>query len=79
MPLASLPSGKMRRSIGLPEAGGLALFEFLNLVQALEEEQIGDLFDDFDRVGDAAGPEGVPDAVNLIANVAGYHPYQYLI
>lgn len=58
---------------GLAEAGGFALFEFLDFVEALQEEQVGDLFDDFDRVGNAAGPEGIPDAVDLIADIAGEH------
>lgn len=57
----------------LSKPGGFALLEFLHLVQALEEEQVGDLFYDFDRIGNASRPEGVPDAVDLIANFAGKH------
>jgi hypothetical protein len=35
------------------------------LVQALQEQQIGDLFDDFQRVRDTAAPERIPDLVYL--------------
>ena len=28
---------------------------------------------DFEGIGDATGPEGVPDAVDLVANIAGEH------
>jgi hypothetical protein len=37
----------------------------VNVVQPADEQQEGDLLDDFERVGDAAGPEQVPDAVWL--------------
>ena len=46
----------------LAEAGGLVLFERVQVVEPLDEEQIGDLLDHLERVGDAARPEGVPDA-----------------
>jgi hypothetical protein len=49
-----------------PKTGRLPFFELLNLVQALEEKQIGDLRDDVYRVGDAARPESVPDTINSI-------------
>jgi hypothetical protein len=37
----------------------------VDLVQPLDEEQVGELLDDGERIGDAAGPEGVPDAVDF--------------
>jgi hypothetical protein len=37
----------------------------VDLVQAFDEEQVGELLDDGERVGDAAGPQGVPDAVDF--------------
>jgi hypothetical protein len=40
-------------------------------IQPLDEEQVGELLDDFEGVGDAAGPEDVPDAVNLVTQFAG--------
>ena len=49
----------------LAKAAGLVLFEDLKVIQAPDEEEIGDLFDHLQRVGDAAGPEGVPDLVYL--------------
>ncbi len=55
------------------EPGGFVFLQGMEVVEAAEEQQIGDLLDDFERVGDAAGPEGVPDAVNLVADVASEH------
>ena len=55
--LGVLALRKMRRSIGLFGARGLVLFQGLELVEPPEEEQVGDLLDDLERVGDAAGPE----------------------
>ena len=47
----------------------------MKLVEAAKKEQVGDLLDRGQRVGDASRPQGVPDAVDLalefaIANVA---------
>ena len=53
------------------QAGGFELFQGVELVQAAQEKEIGDLLDDFKGVGDAAGPEGVPNAVDLAANFTG--------
>ncbi len=55
------------------EARGLAFLQLLHLVEALEEEQIGDLLDDVHGVGDAARPERVPDTIYLIANITCEH------
>ena len=54
-------------------AGGLALLQFLQLVQTADEEEVGDLLDDLERVGNAAGPEGVPDLVDLAAYCSCQH------
>ena len=35
-------------------------------VEPTEEQQVGNLLHDLQRVRDAAGPERVPDAVNLV-------------
>ena len=70
---SSLPSGKTRRSIGFFSAVGLVLLQRVQVVEALDEQQVGDLLDDLERVGDAAGPEGVPDAIDLTADFAGEH------
>ena len=45
----------------------------MQLVQPLGEQQIGDLLDHRQRVGHAAGPEGVPDLVDLIFDGTGDH------
>jgi hypothetical protein len=47
------------------EPGGLVLFQRVQVVQPAQEEQVGDLLDHLERVGDAARPEGVPDLVDL--------------
>lgn len=39
--------------------------------EPLEEKQVGDLLNDFERIGNAADPELIPDAVNLAANFTG--------
>jgi hypothetical protein len=45
----------------------------VQVVQAPQEEQVGDLLDDLQRVGDAAGPEGIPDSVDLASDFTGHH------
>lgn len=57
------------------DAKGLCLvfFERLKLVEPLNEQEIRDLFDDGERIGDAARPEGIPDFVDLVADFAGKH------
>jgi hypothetical protein len=45
----------------------------VQVVQAADEQQVGDLLDHLQRVGDAAGPEGIPDLVDLVLDVAGDH------
>src|SRR3546814_17390876 len=44
---------------------GLLLLDRLQLVQPLDEQQVGHLLDDLHWVGDAAAPERVPDLVDL--------------
>jgi hypothetical protein len=62
--------GEDSASEGLFEARSFALLDLLHLIQAFEKEEVGDLFDDLDRVGNATRPESIPDAVNLIAYFA---------
>ena len=69
----SAPSGKTRRSIGRFSRAGPILLERVEVVEAAQEEQIGNLFDDLQRIGDAAGPEGIPDLVDLALDGAGDH------
>lgn len=49
------------------ERGGLLLFEQLQVIEPAEEEQVGDLLNHLKRVRNAARPERIPDAVDLIA------------
>ncbi len=58
---------------GFLEAVRLVFLESVDFIQALDEEQIGELLDDGERIGDAAGPEGVPDAVNFGFDFASDH------
>jgi hypothetical protein len=53
----------------------LALLQRVQLVQPADERQVGDLLDDFERVGNAARPEGVLDLVGLAADFAGKHAW----
>jgi hypothetical protein len=54
-------------------AVGQVLFQDLLVVEAAEEEEVGDLLHDFEGVGDASGPEGVPDTIDLAADFTGEH------
>ncbi len=51
--------------------GRLPLLQRLQLVEAADEEEVGDLLDHLDGIGDAARPEAVPDLVDLTADVPG--------
>ncbi len=55
------------------ERGRLALLQFLHLVEALDENEIGDLLDHLQRVCEPARPEIVPDAVDLVAQFPCQH------
>ncbi len=55
------------------QAGGLVFLEGVQVVEALEEEQVGDLLDDLEGVGNAAGPEGIPEGIDFTADFAGEH------
>jgi len=37
----------------------------MQVVQPAHEQEVGDLFDDFERIGDAARPEGVPHIIDF--------------
>lgn len=50
--------GKMRRRMGwLVGTHRTALLKLLGIIQPAYEQEVGDLLDHLDRVGDAAGPE----------------------
>ena len=68
-----LVGGEHRLLDRLAGAGGLVLPARVQLVQSLDEEQVGKLFDDRERIRDAAGPHGVPDSVDLGLQLTGDH------
>ena len=68
-----LAGGEHRLLDRLADAGGLALFQGVQLIQPLDEQQVGELLDDRKGVGDAAGPHGVPDAVDFGFDFTGDH------
>ena len=43
----------------------------MRLIKPAHEQEIGDLFDNFERIGDPAGPEGIPDIIDLGAEFTG--------
>ena len=51
----------------------LALLQFLHLVEAFDEDQVGDLLDHLQRIGETARLEIVPDAVDLVAQLTRQH------
>ncbi len=70
---SGLAGGEQRLLDRAAGAGGLMLRACVQLVQTLDEEQVGELLDDRERVRDAAGPHGVPDSVDLGLQLAGDH------
>jgi hypothetical protein len=50
----------------------------VTIVEPFDEQQVGDLLDDLKRIGNPAGPEGIPNAVNLTTDFAGEHGLQIL-
>ena len=61
---------------GLAEPVGAVFLQLLTVVEPSDEEQVGDLLDDLERVADAPRPEGIPDAVDLALELSGDHPSQ---
>ena len=55
------------------QPSGFVFFQRVQIVEPLDEKQVSDLLDDFQRIGDAAGPEGIPDWINLVTNFVGKH------
>ena len=55
------------------EAVGFVFLQRVQVVEPAQEEEIGDLLDHLQRIRDAARPEGVPDAIDLVLDVAGDH------
>ena len=68
-----LAGGERRLRDRAAGAGGLVFVAGVQLVETLDEEQVGELLDDGEGVRDAAGPHGVPDSVDLRLQLAGDH------
>src|SRR6266481_1253575 len=51
----------------------LVLLASMRLVQPAHEQQVGDLLDHLERVGNATRPKGIPDPVNLGAKFPRQH------
>jgi hypothetical protein len=45
----------------------------LQFIEAAQKKQVSDLLDDFERIGNAPCPKGIPDSVDLIADFACQH------
>ena len=73
VPMPSLPFGKDAPLHRLAEAVRLVLLARMGLVEPAHEQQVGDLLDHLERIGDAARPEGVPDLVDLRAEFTCQH------
>lgn len=51
----------------------IARRRLVQIIEPFQEQQEGDLREDFERVGDAARPEVDPDSVDLIVSSSGDH------
>ena len=76
---SALAGGEHRLLDRVAGAGGLALLARVQLVQTLDEEQVGELLDDRERVRNAARPHGVPDSVDLGLQLTGDHDSASLV
>jgi len=61
--------------VGL-RASGLALPRDLQVIQPPNEQQVGDLLHHLQRIGDAACPERILDAIDLALQLPGEHARQ---
>jgi hypothetical protein len=55
------------------QAGRTVLLQCLQVIQPAQKEQVGDLLHHLQRIRDSAGPESVPDPVDLTSEFAGDH------
>jgi hypothetical protein len=71
--LAVLPPGEEPLLHRLLFAISLQFLGNFLFVQSLEKKKVGNLLNNFERVGDTARPESIPDLIDLTANFAGKH------
>ena len=62
----------------LLQARGFVLLQGMEITQPFQEKEIGNLLDDFERVGDAARPESIPERVDFAADFTGKHETEFL-
>ena len=65
--------GEDRVFDGFAGARGLGFLQRVQLVEPLDEQQVGELLDDRERVRDAPGPHRVPDLIYFRFEFAGNH------
>jgi hypothetical protein len=58
---------------GRLEPRGLVLFERVQVVETTEEEEIRDLLDHLEWIGNTTCPKSIPNLINLILDAAGNH------
>src|SRR5579863_3834674 len=73
--LAVLALGEEARLHGLLFYIGLQFLGGFEFVQALEEEEIGNLLNDFQRVGNPTRPKSIPYLINLTADLTSKHRF----
>ena len=61
------------QAVAAPCDHSLQLLDFLQFVEAAQKKQVGDLLDDFERIGNASRPKGIPDCIDLTTNFPGEH------
>jgi hypothetical protein len=71
--MAIISFGKQPPLDGLLQSGGFQFFERLQLVKPLDKKQVSNLLDDFQRIRNPAGPERIPDLIDLASNIVGEH------
>jgi len=75
-PGSALPIRALREDAaahGLLGSLAAALLQGFQLIQPPNEQQVGELLQNLQRVGDAATPEGISDPIDLVAQLAGEH------
>ena len=59
--------------VGQAQHGALLGSQVVRLIQVVDEHEVGHLLHHVQGVGDAAGPEGLPEAVNFVSQFACQH------
>ena len=65
--------GKVIMLNGLLQPRRFVFFQRLEVIQPAKEKKVRDLLNNFERIGNASRPEGIPDPIDLIPDVTRYH------